>query len=132
MTYFDFDIYGVEWALLALRIAVSAVFLNHGFAKFGMWKMAPSEQMPALQLNLMRLLSIVEPLAGLGILLGIFTFYSALCIAVVMVGAMYFKIAVWKKKFSETNGWEFDLVLLAAALVIAAAGPGVFSLGLLP
>lgn len=132
MAYFDFDIYGVEWALLGLRIAVAAVFLTHGLAKRGMWKMAPSEQMPGLQLNLMRFLSIVEPLAGIGVLLGIFTVYSALALAIVMIGAMYFKISVWKKKFSETSGWEFDLVLLAAALMIAAAGPGVFSLELLP
>lgn len=132
MPYFDFDIYGAEWALLFLRISVAAVFLSHGLAKFGMWKMAPSAQMPALQLNLMRLLSIVEPLAGLGVLLGIFTFYSALALAAAMAGALYFKIAVWKKKFSENGGWEFDLVLLAAALVLAAAGGGVFSLELLP
>lgn len=123
-------IYGADWALLLLRIAVAATFLSHGLQKWGMWKMTPSEQMNTSQLTLMRALSIVEPIAALSVLLGISTLYGALTLAVVMIGAIYFKIAVWKKKFAEAGGWEFDLVLLAVGLLIAALGPGVFSLTL--
>lgn len=130
MPYFDMAIYGADWALLFLRIAVAATFLSHGLQKWGMWKTAPSEQMNASQLSLMRALSLVEPVAALSVLLGLFTLYGALAIAVVMTGAIYFKIAVWKKKFAETGGWEFDLVLFAVTLLIAALGPGVFSLTL--
>lgn len=130
MPYFDVLLYGSEWALLFMRIALAAVFLSHGFSKRGMWKTAPSDSMPPFQLWLMRLLSVVEPLAGIGVLLGIYTAVCALALAVIMIGAIYFKIAVWKKKFSETGGWEFDIVLLVAALVLAALGPGVFSLAI--
>ncbi|MBI4252827.1 DoxX family protein [Candidatus Uhrbacteria bacterium] len=130
MPYFDLSIYGSEWALLIMRIALAAVFLTHGLSKRGMWKAAPSDSMPPSQLWLMRILSVIEPIAGIGVLFGIFTALSAYAIAIVMIGAMYYKIAVWKKKFSETGGWEFDLVLFAAALIIAAFGPGVFSLAM--
>lgn len=130
MPYFDLSIYGSEWALLLMRIALTAVFLIHGLSKRGMWNTTPSDSMPSSQLWLMRLLSVVEPLAGIGVLLGIYTVVCALALAVVMIGAMYYKIAVWKKKFSETGGWEFDLVLLAAALLLATLGPGVFSLAI--
>ena len=50
---------------------------------------------------------------------------------VVMVGALYYKIAVWKKKFSGDGGWELDLVLLAILLLVAAMGSGVFALNML-
>lgn len=123
-------IYGADWALLFLRIGVAATFFSHGLQKWSMWKMPPSEQMSASQLLLMRSLSIIEPLAALSVLLGVYTLYGALALSVVMVGALYFKIAVWKKKFAEPGGWEFDLTLLAAAILIAALGPGVFSLAL--
>ena len=37
-----------------------------------------------------------------------------------MLGAIYFKIFKWKMPFTSqtSTGWEFDLVLLAAGLVI--------------
>lgn len=128
MPYFDLTIYGAEWALLVLRVSLAAVFLVHGLQKWALWKAQQSEQMPSWQLQLMRLLSIVEPLAGIGLLIGLYTFFAALALAIVMVGALYFKIALWKKKFSESGGWEYDLVLFAALLLLASLGPGVFSI----
>ncbi|MEK7122472.1 MAG: hypothetical protein AAB855_01300, partial [Patescibacteria group bacterium] len=58
------------------------------------------------------------------------TTYGALALVVVMLGALYFKIFVWKKTFTEPGGWELDSTLLAAALMIAALGAGVFSLSI--
>lgn len=130
MPYVDLSLYGADWALVLLRASVAAVFITHGLMKRGLWKAAPSESIPSSQLQLMRALSVIEPLAGLGVLLGVFSFASSLTLALIMLGAMYFKIFAWKKKFSEPGGWEFDLVLLAVALLLAAVGPGVFSLAL--
>lgn len=131
MPYFDIAIYSGDWALLLVRIVLGALFLHHGIAKFAMWKMAPSAQMPLPMLSIMRALSIVETLGALGILLGIYTMASSFSLAVVMVGALYYKIGVWKKKFSGDGGWELDLVLLAILVLLAAMGPGVFSLNML-
>ncbi len=131
MPYFDIAIYSADWALLLVRIVIGALFLHHGIAKFAMWKMAPSAQMPFSMLSIMKALSIVETLGALGVLLGIYTAVSALALAGVMVGALYYKIAVWKKKFSGDGGWELDLALLAILLLVAAMGSGVFALNML-
>lgn len=111
--------------LLALRLAVAAVFLAHGTSKFGVWKQ------PAKGLNkMMRLLSVAEPLGGIALLFGFLTQPAALGLAFVMGGAIYFKSMVWKVPFSssEKSAWEFDLLILAACLALLTLGAGSISL----
>ncbi|MBI2633209.1 MAG: DoxX family protein [Parcubacteria group bacterium] len=117
-----------DYGLLAMRIAMGAIFLTHGIQKFGMWRMAPSAQMSASTINLMRLLSIVEPLGGIAILIGFLTQFAALGLGIIMIGAIAMKIKIWKKKFSESGGWEFDLILLAVAIALFFIGGGNFAL----
>lgn len=130
MPYLDMTLYGGDFALLVLRIVIAAVFLAHGLAKRGMWKMAPSEQMPAPMLWQMRVLSVVEPLGALAVLFGILTPYAAGGLGLVMIIAMYYKIFAWKKKFTGDGGWEIDLILLASCIVLIALGAGVFALNI--
>lgn len=108
--------------LFILRLALGIIFLYHGFGKWPMWK--KGAQMPML--GMMRLLAIVEPLAGLALIFGIFTQLSALVIGIIMLGALWFKISAWKTPFSAMDkmGWEFDLINLAGALAILALGAG--------
>ena len=75
-------------------------------------------------------LGIVEGLAGLGLILGVYTQVSALVLSVVMLGAIYMKTMKWKVPFTTMTGtgWEFDLILLAANLFILASGPSLYSL----
>lgn len=113
-----------DYGLLLLRLAVGLIFLVHGYQKLRMWKMKPSPEMPSKMLNTMRALSVVELLAGAALILGIFSQLAAIALAAVMVGAIYYKIVVWKKKFTEPGGWEFDLILLAASLAILFSGGG--------
>ena len=131
MTAFFFGLsqYG-DWALLAIRIAVGAIFIAHGQGKRGLWKAQPSEQLPAGLLKLMRFLSIVEPLGGLAVLLGFLTPLAAIGLGLVMLGALRYKIFIWQSPFSATDklGWEFDLLILAACLALLLMGGGAFSL----
>lgn len=119
-----------DGGLLALRIAVGAVFLVHGTQKWKMWGMQPSQGMSAGMLSLMKFLSIVEPLGGLGVLIGFLTQWAAAGLGIIMVGALVFKINMIKVPFTAMDkmGWEFDLVLLAAALALFLAGAGSFGL----
>ena len=110
--------------LLALRIAVAASFLVHGTQKWAMWKMQPSTQMPASMLSQMKVLSIVEPLGSLAVLIGFLTQVAAAGLALIMVGAIWFKIQTMKKKFSEAGGWELDLTLIAASIALLFFGAG--------
>ncbi|MBI2098849.1 DoxX family protein [Candidatus Uhrbacteria bacterium] len=121
-----------DWGLLALRLAVGVIFFAHGKAKWAMWKMQPNPQMPAQMLSTMKLLSIAEPLAALALIIGFWTQLAALGLAIIMLGALYFKIKVWKAPFTSqtATGWEFDLMLLAANLALLTTGPGALVLSL--
>lgn len=119
-----------DWGLLALRLAIGAVFVVHGKAKLGMWKMQPNGQTKAPMTSIMKLLSLAEPLGGAALMAGFLTQLAALGLGIVMLGALYFKISVWKTPFKadSATGWEFDLVLLAGNLVLLTSGPGAFTL----
>ncbi len=117
-----------DFGLLALRLAVGIIFLVHGLQKRGMWRMQSSEQMPAGLLNIMKLLSVAEPLGGLAMIAGLFVEFTAVGLGLIMLGAIYMKVNTWKKKFTGDGGWEFDFILLAANIALFFLGAGSFSL----
>lgn len=116
------------FGLLILRLALGIIFLYHGWMKFGMWKMQPSEQMPSSMLTIMKTLSIVETVVGMALILGVYVQIAAIVPAVIMLGAIYFKIFKWGKKFAGDGGWELDFILLAASIAIILSGSSAFSL----
>ncbi|MCR4256815.1 MAG: DoxX family protein [Candidatus Uhrbacteria bacterium] len=114
-----------DWGLLALRLAVAAIFLAHGTSKFGSWKQ------PAQGMNkMMRLLSIAEPLGGIAMLFGFLTQPAAIGLGLIMLGAIYLKSMKWNVPFFATDksSWEFDLIILASCFLLLFAGAGAFSL----
>ena len=119
-----------DWGLLALRVAIAAIFLQHGLMKKGMWKMQPSEQMPAKMINQMRLLSIAEPLGAMAILFGFLTQWAAIGLGIIMLGAITFKTKVWHTPFmaQDKTGWELDFLILAACIALLLNGAGAISL----
>lgn len=119
-----------DWGLLALRIAVGVIFLYHGVKKFGMWKMAPSPQMPIGMLWIMRFLSVAEPIGGLAVLLGFMAQSAAIGLGIIMLGAIWLKIKKWGIPFSASDkgGWEFDFIILAACVAILFLGAGSWSI----
>jgi putative oxidoreductase len=63
---------------------------------------------------------------GLLLALGLLTPLAALAIAVVMLNAL--ASVHWRNGFWNTNGgYEFTLLIWAAAIALAATGPGRFS-----
>lgn len=120
-----------DWGLIALRMGLAAIFFTHGTRKLGMWKMRPSEQMPSTMLYILRFLSIAEPLGAIAAVTGFLTQAAALGFASVMLNAINLKITKWKQPFINPDmspGWEFDFILLCAALALATLGAGAFSL----
>lgn len=116
--------------LFVLRLVVGILFLVHGTAKWKLWGAPPGEGTTESMLALMKFLSIVEPLGGLALVMGFLTRYAALGLGIIMLGAIYFKLYVWNVGFIGTTGTgaEFDLVLLAAAVMLFFAGAGKWSL----
>ena len=116
------------YALLILRVILGEIFLYHGLPKiFSPKKRASGMGMPAF---LVFLIGLAETLAALGAILGFYTEIAGLLIAIVMIGALCFKVFKWHVPFSTMKGmgWEFDLILLAAGLVLVGLGAGTISL----
>ena len=117
-----------QWALLVLRIGVGVVFLVHGNAKRKFWQMQPSEQLPIQLLTILRMLAIAEPIAGLAVMLGIFTRLASVGLCIVMLGAIRMKALQMHKKLNDDGGWGYDFILLASAIALVLSGPGQFAI----
>jgi len=119
-----------DLGLFILRFALGTIFWVHGTGKLKMWKMTPSEQMPKKMINLMRLLSICEPLGALAMFSGFLVQPAALGFSIIMLGAINAKITKWKTPFwAQTNtGWEFDFLILATSIALIILGAGAWSL----
>jgi len=117
-----------SWGLLILRVFLGIIFVYHGFPKLSMPKaMAKGMGWSA---GYVVLLGLVEFLSGLALVLGFYSEIAALLVGIVMLGALWHKIFKWKISFSEMDkaGWEFDLILLGAAIAVLFLGAGSISL----
>ncbi len=113
---------------ILLRITVGIIFLYHGIKKFPMWKTKPSDQMKLSMLLLLRLAFLMECIGGIAMVSGYYVEFAALGFIGVMLGALYFKLFMWKAPFSGNNGWELDLILLAASIALFMNGDLAFML----
>lgn len=123
-------------ALLFLRLVVGGLFVGHGTQKAFGWfggvgfkgmtgwlasmGIKPAPVHAALAAGL-------ETLGGLLILLGIDTWLGAAMIVAVMLVAI--KTVHLPKGIWNTNGgFEYNLTLIAVAVLLAATGPGAYTL----
>ena len=115
-------------ALLLLRCGLTLVFVFHGYPKLhGKTPIfVEAFQNIGLPTYLVYVVGVIEVVAGLMLLLGVFTPVAALFLLCDMGAAM------WKYNLSEgvyaVADYELPLVLGLAALVLATMGAGPFSL----
>lgn len=66
-----------------------------------------------------------EMLAGIGLILGLFTQLAALLVMGLMIGTMSKHIFQWKSPYwASKGGWEYDLIWFTMALTIFLSGGG--------
>lgn len=123
-TLFVFD----QWMNFALRIAVAVIFLAHGWPKLK--NLAATEKnFTAMGLRPGKLwgtmIALMETIGGAMLLLGIGTQIFSLLFAVEMIVRVGWKIRRGEKLI---GGYELNLVLLAASLILATSGGGILSL----
>ena len=123
------------WGLFVLRLAMGSVFIAHGAQKlFGAFggpglngfsgMMAKMGLKPALAWALA--VALVEFVGGIFLALGFLTQVAAGLIAVVMAVALF--TVHLTNGFFLPHGFEFVLVLFAAAIALATLGPGNFAI----
>lgn len=117
-----------DWTLLLLRLVIAAIFLAHGLPKIKNLKQN------AINFTGMgfkpgafwgTIVAFVEVFGGLAILFGVGVQIAGILLAVNMSVA-----TLWKRKqgMKLVNGYELDLLLLTANLLLATAGPGIYSI----
>jgi putative oxidoreductase len=112
-------------SLLILRLIIAAVFAYAAYGKFPFWTGNPYN-LGSFDLNLTRFLSIAEPIGALALILGLLTRLAAACLAIIMAGAIYYCIVVYKLGFMPANssGWGFNLCVLGGCIILMAFGAG--------
>ena len=115
-------------ALLLMRLMVGAIFITSG------WGHVTRAEERAKSIGMSKgftlFLGVAELAGGLGVVSGVLTQLAALGLILVMLGAIYKKIAVWRTGFwgEKSSGWHYDLMLVIMNLVIIATGGGAFVL----
>jgi putative oxidoreductase len=118
-------------ALAVMRIVAGIIFMAHGYQKFFMMGIdGVTGFFTQVGVPLPGIMAIViatlELAGGLALVLGFFARFVAVPLAFDILGAI---ITVHiKNGFFVPAGVEFVLLLLSAAVAIAIAGPGAFSI----
>lgn len=117
-----------EWGHFLLRAVVAVIFLAHGYPKiknlrqtaenFGMMGFRPGVLWGTA-------VAALEVVGGAALLLGFWTELFAVLFAGEMIVAAFWKIC---RGQGLVNGYELDLLLIVASLVVATSGAGVLSL----
>lgn len=123
----------VNLGLLILRVVVGITFVMHGWQKFNEWTISGTtsnfaEMGVPLPEIAAPFAAFTELIGGIALIVGLFSRIAGLSLAVVMAGSIYFVHAP-AGFFVSDGGFEFVMVLGAAALAIAFAGPGRIALG---
>lgn len=117
-------------APLILRVVLGIIFLVHGYPKFFKQFSGTVQFFDSVGIRPAKfwvfVVGAVEFFGGIALILGIFTQIAAGLIAVNMLVA----ILKVKKAQGFAGGYEFDLILMAAAISLLFLGPGIFAFDL--
>lgn len=109
-------------APVLLRLALGVVYILHGIPKFqspdGVAQFFGQMGIPA-PFFMVLLVGAIEVVGGALLMIGYGTRVAAALLALTMLGA----IVTVKFSMGFVDGWEFEAVLLAAALSLVLSGP---------
>ena len=111
-------------SLFLLRVMVAAVFGTSGYSHLK----SPRERAESIGMSVgfTVFLGIAELAGSMALVLGVLTQWAALGLILIMFGAIYKKIVVWKTGFwgEKSLGWHYDLMFVVMNLVILCTGGG--------
>jgi putative oxidoreductase len=127
MVFFNLVGESMNLVSLLLRLVTGGLFMAHGFAKLKAGRHAGDWlKNYGVPTGFGLFAGVVEFFGGIALLLGFLTPVVAPLFAIWMVALIWLSVAKLKKKL--LGGYEFDILLLVAALAIAVIGAGAFSL----
>jgi len=109
-------------AFWGLRASIGVIFIVHGMGKFnpgfvgfltGPLGLPPEMQVP---------IALAETIPGILLIVGVLTRISASLLSIIMVMAIFY--VKQASNLTGDGGYELDLILLAACVVVIVAGPG--------
>ncbi|MGN7356148.1 DoxX family protein [Paenibacillus sp. SAF-054] len=126
----------IAWGLLIIRLIVGLTFAGHGAQKLFGWFGGPGLKGTAGWLGSMNvkpalpaaiITGLFELLGGLLFAAGVWTPVAAVMIALTMLGAI---VTVHGKNgfWATSNGFEYNLILIAVVVGVALTGPGAYHL----
>ena len=71
-------------------------------------------------------IALAEFVPGIFLIIGVLTRISGAILSIVMLGAIF--LVKGASSLTGDSGYEFDLILLAASLLVIASGPGKVSI----
>lgn len=108
-----------------IRASIGIIFILHGSGKFGSG-FAGMLQNIGLPVEMQIPIALGEMISGILLVIGILSRISAVIVSIIMMGAIFY--VKHASNIIGDGGYELDLVILAGALTIIAAGPGKMSL----
>lgn len=127
---FHFEKYQ-DMSLLVLRIIVAAIFLVAAYYKMSFWSTtAEAMTMAPWLFNVMKLLSILEPIGAIAVLIGFQTRWAAKGLEIIMIGAVLVTKFTMQMGFVTPTGagWNFPLMIFGGCFILVAFGAGKYSL----
>jgi len=123
-----------SWGLLGLRLATGAIFIAHGLPKFGIGEGGGLEGLAAwlggMGLPLPMLMAILvassEAIGGAMLMVGFMTRFAAATQVIAMLVAVF--MVHWSSGFTATGGYQWALLMAAAAFALMMDGAGKFSI----
>lgn len=117
----------VSLVLLLVRLILSVTFFNEMWVKFkDIKKFSKNDGVPV---PVAYFVATAELSAALGMLSGVLAQWAGVGLVLLMLGTLSLQIFKWHSPYwAAKRGWEYDLIMLALAAVVAVFGPGQFVL----
>ena len=113
-------------ANMGMRAAIGVILIVHGFGKFGYHGFGGWISSMGIPAEMQIPIALAEFVPGILLLIGVLTRISGALLSIVMLGAIF--LVKGASSLDGDKGYEFDLILLAASLVVIVAGPGKVSI----
>jgi putative oxidoreductase len=109
-------------AFWGLRATIGAIFIVQGSGKFGPGFASMLTGPFGLPAELQIPIALAETIAGILLIVGVLSRISSSVLSIIMLGAIFHVKGA--SNFTGDAAYQYDLLLLAASLVIIVAGPG--------